>query len=516
MFLLLSDLPSFVCATKVSLFRGTFLTYKHATRKLTGDHVLSAREIEEYEELKKDIIRYQELAIVKDTSIDLLDLDKLNQYILRFNKGKKRGETLKTTIENAQSFLTRENFMRDNQPTLLGMLVCGNELENHIQGKCEADCYVVMPNSAKVAQSKEVINDNIVNLIEGCFNFVWRSMQVGVSFTKGGTAVPEYSEELIRESLNNAFAHRNYNTDRFVIIEIRPNESLMIRNPGAFERRQRLYLDTEFGKIRRIIPIQVARNPKLTHLLKSFDYWEGKGRGLTSLIDACLDNQIDVPYYALTADEIKLFIPKGKVYDEGMDLWLKSFSGYILEKMERELREEEKIMLSFFRKSEILNRVENYTILLTMDNNHKEVIATLDEKGLIFKNPASTEIYPIYQVDRILMKTSFSAELKLIFEGEWNSLKEEYKEVLEAIYWHNQYATPTNLVSANSVGVFIYTKKHRNIADLNEYENFKRKIRNIFNQLEAKSYIMRKDGKTKEQGGKPDFQVNLNFATKTD
>lgn len=485
-------------------------------RKLTGDHILSVREVEEYEELKKDIIRYQELSVVKNANINLLDLDKLNQYILRFNKGKKRGETLKTSIENAKSFLSRENFIRENQPTLLGMLVCGNDLENYIQGKCEADCYVVMPNIAKVAQSKEVLNDNIVNLIEGSFNFVWRSMQVGVSYAKGGTATPEYSEELIRESLNNAFAHRNYNTDRFVIIEIQPNESLMIRNPGAFERRQRLYLDTEFGKIRRIIPIQVARNPKLTHLLKSFDYWEGKGRGLTSLIDACLDNQIDVPYYVLTADEIKLFIPKGKVYDEGMEFWLRGFSGYIIDKMGRELEESEKIMLSFFRKSEILNRVEQYTILLTMDNNHKEIIANLEEKGLIFKNPKGTEIYPIYQVDRVLMKTNFIQELNEIFGNEWNSLKKEYKEVIEAIYCHNKYAISTDLVSANSIGTFIYGRQKSNTTNLNDYENFKRQIRGIFNQLEAKKYITRKDGKTKEQGGKPDFQINMNFKNQED
>jgi len=480
-------------------------------RKLTGDHELSVAEIEEYEELKKEIVRNQELSIVKNATLDLIDIDKLNQYILRFNKGKKKGETLKATLENALSFLTRENFIRNNIPTLLGMLVCGNEVEHYIQGQSEADCYVIVPNVAKLAQSKEIYNDNIENLIENCFNFVWRNIQVGVSYAKGGTAVPEYPEELIRECINNAFAHRDYKSDRFVIIEIIPNESLMIRNPGSFERRQRINMNTEFGKLRRIIPIQVARNPKLTHLLKSYNYWEGRGTGLSSLIDACLDNQIDVPYYSLTDGEIKLFIPKGKVYDDAMEFWLNSFTKYMYDKMGRAINEDEKIILSFFRKSEMLNRVENYTILLTMDNNHKEVIATLEEQGLIFKNPQSSEIYPIYQIDRILSKSNFSTELDVLLGYSWNTLKSEYKEVLNAIYWHNTYSFESESVSANSIGAFIYLNINKQIRDITEYDNYKRKIRGIFNQLESKGFIVRKDGKAKENGGKPDFKINEYF-----
>ena len=168
-------------------------------------------------------------------------------------------------------------------------------------------------------------------------------------------------------------------------------------------------------------------------------------------------------------------------------------------------------MLSFYRKSEMLNRVESYTILLTMDNNHKEVIASLEENGLIFKDPKSPEIYPIYRVDRILMKNDFSQELKAIFGNEWTALKSEYREILEAIYRHTEFGLQSETVSANSIGTFVYLNYHKNLTDLNDYENFKRKIRNIFNRLENKQFIIRKDKKTKEQGGKPDFVINNNF-----
>ncbi len=491
-----------------------FYEKKAYKRILTGDYELLQMQIEEYEEDKRNIINRQELTIIRDTPLEVLNIDTLNQYILKYNKGKKRGETIKANLETALSFLKRENFIRDNTPTLLGMLVCGNDVEKYLQGKSEADCYVIVPSEVQLAKSKEIINDNIIGLIESCFNFVWRNIQVGVSYSQGGKAEPEYSEALIRESINNAFAHRSYAVERFVIIEIRPNESLMICNPGKFEYKQRINLDTGTGKIKRIIPIQVAKNPTLTHLLKSFDYWEGKGRGLTSLIDACLANEIDVPYYSLTGDEIKLFIPRGKVLNDTMEIWFKSFSGYISAKMGRLLSQDEKIILSFFRKSEELNRLDKYTILLTMDNNHSEVIATLEEKGLLFKNKECVEKYeyhPVYQVDRTMMKKDFSDELKRIFSNKWNELKPDYQEVLNAIYWHNQYGMSSERVNANSIGSFIYSNHHKNPIDLNAYENFKRKNRNIFNYLESKNFIVRKNEESRKKGGKPDFCINEQF-----
>lgn len=484
---------------------------KSYQRKITGDHELSRAEIEEYEELKAEVITYQELEVVKDAPLNTLNIDKLNQYIIKFNKGKKSGETLKADLESALSFLQRKSFVRDNMPTLLGMLVCGDYVEDYIQGKCEVDCYVT--STIKVANNKQALKDNVIDLIEDSFSFIYRNIQVGVGYANGGIAEPEYPEDLVRESINNAIAHRNYKSNRFVVIEIKPNESLMVQNPGTFGRRQRLHFETEFGKVRRIIPIQVARNPKLADLLKSFDRWEGIGKGLSSLIDACLENVIDVPYYILTDGEIKLFIPKGNVYDDEMEAWLYSFSGYIFSKYGRELNDDEKIMLSFYRKSELLNRLESYTILLTMDNNHKEVIANLEDKGLIFRDPQSSEIYPIYRVDRTLMKTDFSEELKAIFKQEFDFLKSEYKEVLNIIYWCNLYALNSTTVSANSVGTTIYVNRNKKLNDLNDYENFKRKIRNIFNQLESKGFIVRKDGKSISEGGKPDFRINNNFTS---
>ncbi|SHG29570.1 Predicted transcriptional regulator, contains HTH domain [Flavobacterium micromati] len=471
-------------------------------RKFTGDHKLTEKEIKAQEELKIELINAQELSIVPNTSIELINIEKLNEYIVQLNIGKKV-ETLKADLTTAIPFLNRKGFVREGSPTLLGMLVCGDYVEDYIQGKCEVDCYVEVKN--KIAEDKQIYRENIIDLIQKSVNFVFRNTKVGITSEKGGTAQPEYPEDLVREIVNNALAHRDYKSNRFIIIEIRPNKNLMIQNPGSFQEKQRLHVDTNQGKIRRIIPIQYARNPKLTDLLKSFNRWEGKGKGLASLTDACLENLIDMPYYILSEDEIKLFVPKGKVYDDKMEIWLKCYAGYLSEKYGKELSEEENVILSYFYKSETLNRLDRYTILLTSDNNHKNIISNLEEKGLLIKNNNSTEIYPVYIVDRVLTETDYSAKLNTIFKSDFELLPDKYKNVLNAIYQHSTFGNQNEILGANSIGNFIYFSENKSIEDSKKFENFKRTIRTIFNKLEEKKFIVRKNNK------KSDFKINRSY-----
>lgn len=481
------------------------------TRKLTGDHKLELKEIEEYEEIKNDRELSQELTIVKNTSLINIDVDTLNNYIFEYAKGKKRGDKLKKSVEKAKPFLVEQGFMFDENITLLGILVCGKNPQRYIQGKCQIDCYLVNENSKNVADNKVVLEENVINLIYESQNFVWHNMQVGIAYTDGGKAEPEYPESLIRESINNAVAHRSYKSNRFIIIEIKPNHHLLIRNPGMFQQRQRININSESGKIRRIKPFQVARNPKLTHLLKSFNYWEGKGKGLSSLIDACHDNQIDVPYYVLAEDEISLYIPKGKVLDDEMELWLDSFAGYFYAKLGRNLTTDEKIILAFFRKSEDLNKTEKYTILLTSNNNHANIISDFEELGLLFVNEKSPELYPIYQINKTLLKANFHDELYQIFGKIWTDLELNYKNILNAIYLKSFFGNKNESISANKIGNYLYLLENKKVINLKNYDSFKRKIRLNFNTLETNKMITRNDKLSKTEGGKDNFIINIDF-----
>ena len=73
-----------------------FMFYKGEAweRRLTGDHLISDDEIEKRKEFREDVIKAKEWEIIKDASINDIDLEKLNEYIHLLNKEIKT-ETIK-------------------------------------------------------------------------------------------------------------------------------------------------------------------------------------------------------------------------------------------------------------------------------------------------------------------------------------------------------------------------------------------------------------------------------------
>ena len=240
--------------------------------------------------------------------------------------------------------------------------------------------------------------------------------------------------------------------------------------------------------------------------MKTYDRWDGLVIGMASLTNACLENQINVPYYILRPDNVSLFIPKGKVLDDTAEMWLNSFDGYIRQKNNNQiLSEEERIVLTYFYKSERLNREEKFTVLLTPDNNHFTVIADLENKGLIFRAETAQSIYPIFLIDRQLIQTDFTNELRDFFGPAYDGLGLGYQEVLNTVWLFNKFGSKDKQVSANLIGEYLFLKKHGGILDARIYDDYRRKIRNIVNRLEGYHFLVRKTG------NKPDFTVNPNF-----
>ncbi|MBI4947890.1 MAG: putative DNA binding domain-containing protein [Bacteroidetes bacterium] len=245
-------------------------------RRITGDHRIPPEKIEKQKEVKIELRNARELQFVPNATFEDLDIDKLNEYIIRLNKDLKV-EALKSDITSAIPFLSRKKFIRDNNPTLLGMLVCGKHVYDFVAGRCQVDCY--FDTGVDVANDKKVYQDNIVNLMESAISFVFSKTGTGITVEKGGSVLFEYPERVIRETVNNALAHRDYSSERFSNITIVPNKHIEIRNPGKFRQEQLLSYEGIIN-VRRIIPIPKAQNPNLADVLKSFDRWEGKGWGM--------------------------------------------------------------------------------------------------------------------------------------------------------------------------------------------------------------------------------------------
>ncbi len=473
-------------------------------RKLTGDHKISKEDVEKQKELRVELETIRELRNVESASLDDLDIDKLNDFIQRLNQGMKV-ETLKPDIQAALSFLSGRKFVVNGKPTFLGMLVCGKNIYDFVESRCQVDCFVT--SEIQIATNKKIFKDNIIPLLESSIGFVFSNIATGISSAKGGTTVFEYPERLIRETVNNALAHRDYSINKFVNITIHPNKQIEIRNPGKFRHEQLMHINGEVP-VRRIIPIPKAHNPRLADVLKTFDRWEGKGWGMSSLTNMALENKVDLPYYILYAEQdVGLFIPKGKVLDDEMNWWIISFEGYIYKKTNgRELNEEQLTALAYFLKSERINKSERYTIALTPDNNHFSVIAELESWGLIHKHSDSPKLYPIYIVDRALTRFDFIDELRAIYGGSYDDLKPEFKEVLNVIYHFNQFGKSIKEPSASQVGNILFFRKHQVVTDVEVFNEFKRKIRRLVNTLTKNEFLL-KSG----EGPKSSHTLNYNF-----
>lgn len=474
-------------------------------RLLTGDHPISVHKIKAHEEYKQQIKDARELMPVINATIEDLDVDKLNQYIYLLNRIKKI-ESQKSTIQEAQSFLVRKMMIRNEQPTILGMLTCGKNPEDFLFNKCQIDCYVDHPSKELIARSRKLLVDTVINLMEEGERFTVQNIETGISVEKGGSATYEYPIELIRESINNSLAHRDYAIDRFVTIKVVPKKQIEIRNPGRFKQQLRIEKDL-YGKapIRRIIPGDPqASNPRLASILKVFNKWEGQGIGMATLTGACLHNQIDLPYYIFHSEtELSLVIPSGKLLDKQMEALFEAYSGYIKAKINGNiLTEEQKRVLAYLHKSEKTNKLSRYTILLTKDNNHLDAIRSLLEADLIFPHSESEIINPVYLLDRNLFQYDFTVQLEKIFKHNFTSLKPDYKEILNLLYEANNFSEESKL-SANQIGNLLWIR-HGKENIIEGFEDFKRKVRYIVSRLEKSKFIAR-------VSSSPQYTVNTNF-----
>jgi hypothetical protein len=258
--------------------------------------------------------------------------------------------------------------------------------------------------------------------------------------------------------------------------------------------------------IRRLISgIPESKNPKLASVLKVFDKIESQGRGMASLVNAALDNLIDLPFYEIKHGSISLKIPTEKLVDEAVEGWLMGFENYMVSKLRSPLNFEHKAALAYFYKSELLNRQRFFTILLTESNNHFLVIEQLKNAGLIYLHPASTEENAVYVLDRVLMKTQFTNELIALIGNDYIHFDELAKEILNITYLYSKYNNQP--LKASDITPEAYRRLFGKEVNPKRYESLGRKVRSFCNDLETKKILAK--------GEKSAYSFNFKF-TKTE
>ena len=467
-------------------------------RKLTSDSRINTAKLQRHIEEKAVWEYARELMPVEGATILDLSLDRINGYVNLLNR-EIRNEALKPSLAKAKPFLVNQHFLRVEKVTTLGMLVCGAEPYHFLGARAEVNAY--FDTTSEIGRDKKLFRNDVITLMEESFRFVWGHIRVGRTVTDGGRSEPEYPEKLVREVINNALAHRDYTIDGFVSIAVEPARYLEVRNPGSFKEKMKLvHTDTDIPVRRLIHGIPESKNPKLAGVLKVFDKLEGQSRGMSSLINAALDNLTDLPYYIIQDNLVTLRVPQGRLLDEGAEVWLSGFHGYITAKLGMPPNNEQRQVLTYFYKSELLNRQRYFTILLNESNNHFQAIDTLRRAGLLEEHVASTEEAPVFILNRTLMRSEFHNELRgLMGDLVFNSLDKVALHILNLTY---QFTTFNDSgLKASELTPEIYRRIHGRHIDPKKYESLGRQVRKHCERLEAEGILIRGDRKAYRLNG---------------
>ena len=468
-----------------------FLNGTAYKRVLTGDPKITDREVEKQEEFKEEAAHAKELQPVPNMTEADLDLTKLNEFIYHLNQPQAI-ETLKPDLNAARPFLERRCFLKDGTVTILGALVCGKYPGDRMGFRSHVHGYVDVPQ--QIAQDKQDFVDNVLQLMESSLGYLLRNIQVGITAEHGGTPKPQYPEELLRETVNNALAHRDYSVNKQVILTIKPGAHIAIRNPGRF--RNNLIIEDGEAEIpvRRILPEAKPRNPKLADVLRVYRKWEGRGIGMATLVNMCLENRIDLPYYRIYSEEVCLHLCAGRLLDERMERLFSAFDRHIEERLEGvSLSEEQKLVLAYLIKSEWSNEQLGYTILLTPDNNHFAALRDLEKAGLISKHALSTAAYPIYVADRVLVQRGYLKELRELFGDGFDCLDDTAKRALGMVYRHNHFCK-IKPASAKQAAFALWYERGGAEGDIKQFDTFYRKVRYTFNKIAEAGFVEKAPG----------------------
>jgi ATP-dependent DNA helicase RecG len=472
---------------KFAFYQG--VAYK---RILTGDHRIGEVELARQREFRESAAQARELEHIPGIGLDGFDLDKLNEYITALNRPTKI-ETVKADLQSALPFLERKVFIKNGTATTLGVLVCGKHPVDVLGFRCQVHGYVDVDALQEVVRDKQDFADNVLPLMESSLAYLLRNIQVGVSIERGGMSRPQYPEALLRETVNNALAHRDYSINRQVILVVSPGEYISIRNPGSF-RRQLLVEDVAGANaLRRILPEAQPRNPKLADVLRVFRKWEGRGIGMATMVNLCLQDEIDVPYYQFGTQEVTLHLCTGQLLDDRMQRLFESYDAYISQKLAgQELTRPQQLVLSYLIKSEWSNERVRYTIMLTPDNNHFNELFGLEHAGLIHKHERSTPSLPIYIADRELMRKNYVPELRQMFGLGFDGLDQRSKDILSVVYRFNRFSR-IGAVSAKMASFDLWSQQGSR-EDIRAFDAFYRQVRYTFNQLEKAQFVKKKTG----------------------
>lgn len=299
--------------------------------------------------------------------LDPLERDKLRRLI-QISHGDEN--LLKLTNEEFDSALEITRFINGNHvPTITGLLLIGREhaIKQYVYGH-EVALQIIENEKAKINEIFRWPLIKALDWIENALITFTEEEEIQIKLLR--IPIPRINKKVLRESVLNAFSHRDYSKIGCVSIQINDTE-LTISNPGGF-------VDGVTKDNILSVPPH-ARNPCLANALRRLGLVERVGRGVDTIFSSVLRDGRLAPSYARTTDyDVILDIPIGK-----SDIGFAKFISANESRFDSPLRAKDLIILSFINYQKNITNILASEYLKIDKQASKNILENLLEKGLI-------------------------------------------------------------------------------------------------------------------------------------
>ena len=232
--------------------------------------------------------------------LDPIERVRLRGIIRSYNGEKNLLDLSDEELDKAMQFVVS---MEDRLvPTYTGMLMLGRK-EKMKELVPTAESAFIMMRGTEVT-TNESFYLPLLAAIEKMIDFVSaRNPEQEIEQGLFRISIPEFNPRAVRESIVNAFAHRDYTQLGRVLVRI-DADGLSVSNPGGF---------IEGVTYHNILTVEPhGRNPVLADALKRVGLAERSGRGVDRIFEGSLMYGRDLPDYSeSTSSSVRLFIPRG-------------------------------------------------------------------------------------------------------------------------------------------------------------------------------------------------------------
>ena len=314
-----AEIPEIDIADKPCFYRGKGRITGSYIRVGDSDEPMTEYEVYTYEAFRK---KYQDdIRSILDADINLLDKNKLNEYITLLKKKKPKLSNI-----SPKEIYELIRITKNGIPTIAGLLMFGKYPQGLFPQLCITAIVVPGTQVGEINKNGERFIDNkridgtIPEILDEAVLFIQNNMSISTiinPLTGKRHDKEEYPTLAIREIILNALIHRDYSvhTEGMPIQILMFKDRLEIKNPGGLYGRIRI---SDLGKVQ-----PDTRNPTLAVMMEDLGLTENRYSGIPTIKKVLETEHLKPPIFLDERGSFKVILynekPKNQIISNTLE-----------------------------------------------------------------------------------------------------------------------------------------------------------------------------------------------------